>query len=329
MVDSQQQLLTIAVPTYNRIQFLEKNLSNLERMILELGAEKKVGILIADNGSTDGTDKLFAEETKWKVTIRYHRNTENIGPIKNVANLFGIVESKYLMLLGDDDFIAKEYLQRVLQCLEEDIGCIIPSYVNVDLNGQETGRGRDLGIPSKRYEAGFPNCLENAWRGHQLSGLVCRVAGIMEQIETKDIYNYYLQIYVVAYCCLYGVTYHITEYPVQVTRPPQKEKTWGYGDDGLVDNIFANFVKLDISDLKKARLEMKLLSDQYWRYAMYIKKGIGKFFLCIGKILKSSNTVWPAKVAFACSFGFILVGKAVSLLVSGKLWKTVSTKVDI
>ena len=152
---------------------------------------------------------------------------------------------------------------------------------------------------------------------------------IMEQIEEKDIYNYYLQIYAVAYCCLHGKTYHITEYPIRVTRPPQKDKAWGYGDDGLIGDVFSNFVKLDISNFEKMKLEMKFLTDQYWRYAMYLKKGIGKFFGCIAKVIKSPNTVWPTKIIFACSFLFILGWKAISLLFSGKLWKTLSTKVDI
>lgn len=329
MLESRQRVLTITIPTYNRALFLEKNLQQLEQMVLELNATEKVGILVMDNGSTDGTNKIFSDDSKWRVSIRYCRNEENIGPIKNIANLFGMVDTKYMMLLGDDDFITKEYLQRVLKCLEEDIGCIIPSYVNVDLDGNEIGRGRDLDVPSSEYEAGFSNCLENAWRGHQLSGLVYRVSGIMEQIEKKNIYNYYLQIYGVAYCCLQGKTYHITEYPVRVTRPPQKDKAWGYGDDGLVGDVFANFVKLDISNFKKMRLEMKFLTEQYWRYAMYLKKGIRKFFGCIVNIVKSQNTVWPTKIIFSCSFMFILGWKAISLLFGGKLWKTLATKVDI
>lgn len=326
---NQQRMLTIAIPTYNRLLFLKKNVLQLEHMILELDVTEKVGILVMDNASTDGTDKLFSDESVWRIQIQYRRNKKNIGPIKNIAQLFGIVDSKYMMLLGDDDFISKEYLQRVLECLEEEVSCIIPSYVNVDLNGKKNGRGRDLEVPSREYEAGFLNCLENAWRGHQLSGLVCRVSGIMKQIEEKDIYNYYLQIYAVGYCCLHGKTYHITEYPICVTRPPQKNKEWGYGDDGLVSDVFSNFVKLDINDFQKMQLEMKFLIDQYWRYAMYLKRGIGKFVMCIVKIIKSPNTVWPAKIMFGFSFMFILGWKAISLLFSGKLWKTLATKVDI
>lgn len=327
MLDEKQSILTIAITTYNRVEFLKKNLLALEEIINKLDAINLVEILISDNCSTDGTSLLF--ETSRSVRVIYHRNKENIGPIKNIVNLFSIVKTQYMMLLGDDDYISKEYLQRVLECINEDIGCIVPSYVNVDLDGREIGRGRDVDCKPKRYEAGFNNCLENAWRGHQMSGLVFRVENIADELRKKQIDNWYPQIYPIAYCCLHGVTYHITEYPILVTRPPQKSKVWGYGSDGLIGDVFDNYVKLDITKWQKVKLEMKFLIDQYWRYAMYIKRGVGKFFGCIGSILKSPNTLWPTKLLFAISFGFILMGKAISLLLSGKLVKTLLTKVDI
>ena len=116
-----------------------------------------------------------------------------------------------------------------------------------------------------------------------------------KQSYIKDIYNRegFLdpQIYPIAYCCLHGVTYHITEYPILVTRPPQKNKVWGYGSGGLIGDVFDNFVKLDITMWQKVKMEMKFLVEQYWRYAMYIKRGVGKFLGCIGSILKSPNTL--------------------------------------
>lgn len=322
-------ILTIAIPTYNRCRFLMKNLNNLERMICDLKAQEIVGILISDNGSTDGTEKEIMNFLKGEVSITYHRNEENIGPRINIANLFGKVKTKYMLLLGDDDFISIDYLRKVLECVKQDIGCVIPSYINIDLNGKGIGRGRDLTTESNKYEGGFKNCLKNAWRGHQMSGLVFRVENIMDEIEKKNIYNYYLQMYALAYCCLHGTTYHITEYPILVTRPPQNTKDWGYGENGLIGDVFENFVKLDISNSQKVQLEMKFLIDQYWRYAMYLKKGIKNFLTCIWKILKSPYTLWQTKILFAFTFMFILAGKAIELLFNGKLLQILRTKVDI
>lgn len=322
-------VLTIAIPTYNRCEFLLKNLKSLDQMICNLKAQDFVEILISDNASTDDTEKEVMKLVKGNVYINYHRNEKNIGPRINIANLFGKVKTKYMLLLGDDDFISIDYLREILECLEQDIGCVIPSYVNIDLNGEKNGRGRDLTVKSNKYKGGFQNCLENAWRGHQMSGLVFRVENIMEEIKEKSIYNYYLQIYALAYCCLHGTTYHITEYPILVTRPPQNTKDWGYGKDGLVGDVFENFVKLDISNLQKVQLEMRFLINQYWRYAMYLKKGIKNFFICIWSIVKSPYTLWETKIIFASTFMFILAGKSIGLLCSGKLLQILTTEVDI
>lgn len=330
MSDEKQRILTIAIPTYNRCGFLVENLKSIEKMICDLNAKDKIEVLISDNCSTDDTEnKVEAMLKETTLRITYHRNEKNVGPVINIVNFFAKVKTKYMLLLGDDDFISKEYLGRVLECLKNNVGCIIPSYFNVDLKGRNIGRGRDLNVKSREYEAGFKNCLANAWRGHQMSGLVFRVENIMDEIEKKNIYNYYPQIYAVAYCCLHGSTYHITEYPVRVTRPPQNTKAWGYGSDGLIGDVFENFVKLDIKRPEKLQLEMKFLIDQYWRYAMYLKKGIKDFLICIVNILRSPYTLWSTKIIFAFTFMFILAGKAIALLFNGKLMQTLSTKVDV
>lgn len=327
------RILTICIPTYNRAEFLKRNLTKLTEIIRQLNCMNQVEILISDNCSTDETFQLVDQWQKvnMDIEINYLKHSCNLGPMKNILNLFDIVKSPYMMLLGDDDFIAREYLEKVLRIIEEhQVKCIVPSYVNITEEGVSIGRGRDLELSSNLYEKGFKNCLKNAWRGHQLSGLVFFKEGLSKKFKEKKIDNYYLQIYAVADCCLNGKTYHLTEYPIQVTRPPQKKKNWGYGEDGLMEDVFANFIALDgITLYQRHCLEMKFLIVQYWRYAMYLKKGIGQFFRCIKKIICSKNTSWMTKIIFPVSLPFILGGKALQLLIKGGLLKTLRTKVDI
>lgn len=327
------RILTICIPTYNRAEFLKRNLTKLTEIIRQLNCMNQVEILISDNCSTDETSKEVGNIRKENQDIKviYLRNECNVGPKKNTLGLFDKAETPYIMLLGDDDFISREYLEKVLDAVENrGVRCVIPSYVNVTEDGTLMERGRDLGQKSMFYEKGFKNCLENSWRGHQISGLVFQREGLSQKYHEKEIDNYYLQIYATAECCLKGKTYHLTEYPIQVTRPPQKKKTWGYGKDGLIGEVFANFAVLDgITSYQRHRLEMKFLMVQYWRYAMYIKKGIRQFFGCIKEIICSENTSRWTKVVFPCAMPFILGGKAISLLMTGGLLKTLKTKVDI
>lgn len=324
--------LTICIPTYNRKEYLAKNLKILINIIRVQHYNNDVRIFVSDNNSNDGTEEYISSiimDNK-DIVIDYNKNKENMGAIYNVLYMLSNTDSEYIMLLGDDDYISKEYLDNTLKSINDNIECIVPSYVNILPDGTLTGRGRDVGLKSKIYKKGFKNCLANSWRGHQLSGLVVRRDTILKECEDKKIFNPYLQIYWIGYSCMIGKTLHLTEYPVKVTTPPKGGKTWGYGKDGLVSEVFVNYKLLDnVTFFQRHLLEMKFLSKQYWRYAMYIKMGPLKFISCISKIISSKNTSKLTKIIFPLTFILILVCKAFALLFSGELFNTLKTKVDI
>lgn len=321
--------LSICIPTYNRKSDLVKNLEMLCKYIDELSLSNDVDIVVSDNCSTDGTEVVM-EQFGHKDLVKYYRNTENIGAISNIINILSKSEAEFVMLLGDDDFISIEFLERTYKAINDNVDCIVPSYRNILPNGELTKKGRDLGKKSRIIKKGKKNCIINSWRGHQMSGLVVRREPLKLECKRVNLYNWYPQVFWVAYSCLNGNTLHLTEYPVLVTRPPQSSKSWGYGDDGLIGDIFDNFRLLEnVSNFDRFRMEMVTLYNQYWRYAMYIKKGIGKFFKCVGLIIKSKNTSKLTKILFPILLLFILGCQAIVLLFSGKLFRTLSTKVDI
>ena len=76
-------LLTIAIPTWNRASFLALN---LERLSQEgLNTWDLVEVLISDNASTDGTQRVVSEAVAVGMPVRYIRNAENIGSDANIA----------------------------------------------------------------------------------------------------------------------------------------------------------------------------------------------------------------------------------------------------
>lgn len=327
-------LLTIGIPTYNRIDMLEKNLLSICDFIISNHLTEEVCLLISDNASEQNVDQLMERilQTYPQVPVNYHKNEENIGGIRNTINMFPMCRTKYFLLLGDDDFIDEKYLLKVISILKDDpaAACIIPSYYNIDLQGKRNGRGRDLGKKSRRFKPGFYSCFINSWRAHQMSGLVFNMEELYERIIAKNITNWYPQIYMLAVNCLRGNTYHVTEFPVKVTRPPQKDKAWGYGENGLIDSVFNNYRLLDeINALERFLLEVKFLDAQYWRTAMYLKKGIGAFFKCLVNISSSKETTALMKVLVWILVPFIYLKKGILLLFTGQLFKTLSTKVDI
>ena len=76
MSDSQQPLLSICIPTYNRSKYLKKTLESIINQ--EEFKPENVEIVISDNCSTDDTEIVCREYSERYENIKYFRNTENI-----------------------------------------------------------------------------------------------------------------------------------------------------------------------------------------------------------------------------------------------------------
>jgi glycosyltransferase involved in cell wall biosynthesis len=97
------KLLTIAIPTYNRAELLDKQLAWLAQVIK--GIESECEIFVSDNCSTDNTQEVI---NKWQeilshVTFKSSRHPENLGVMKNIIHCIKSATTKYVWTIGDDD----------------------------------------------------------------------------------------------------------------------------------------------------------------------------------------------------------------------------------
>lgn len=113
------KLLTIAIPTFNRAELLDKQLAWLAKAIK--GYEADCEILVSDNHSTDTTPDVVK---KWQsllknFTFKYNRNPENIGVLKNIEFCLRNATTKYVWAIGDDDPIQERAVTYVLTKIKE------------------------------------------------------------------------------------------------------------------------------------------------------------------------------------------------------------------
>ena len=325
-------ILTIAIPTYNNCTFLEKNIKLLCEHIRNNSYQKIIGLQISDNNSPDQTSDKMSELIKRNsdISISYYKNTQNVGAGKNFINAIDLSKTEFVLLLGDDDFMDEAYLKEVIRLIkDEKYGCIIPSYYNISKNGVSTGYGRDIGKKRKTFSQGFYNCFINSWRAHQMSGLVFRKGSFSSDAIKAGLTNPYTEVYFITRSCLYEKTCHLTEYPIKVTRPLQKEKTWGYENDGRINDVFENYANIaEFKPWQRFLLEVRFLDTQYWRYAMYLKLGPRKFITCIYSIMSAPNATLPTRILFPLLMVVILAKKSITLLFSGELIKTLRRKIE-
>ncbi|MCI7476758.1 MAG: glycosyltransferase, partial [Selenomonadales bacterium] len=116
IIKEKRPLLTVGIPTYNRLQYLKVS---LEAVLKQAGNNSNVEILVSDNLSTDETAKYVKKLTKRYRNLRYHCHEENIGGDRNFLSIYLNAKGKFALALGDDDNLENHVIDNVLDILEK------------------------------------------------------------------------------------------------------------------------------------------------------------------------------------------------------------------
>lgn len=100
-------MLTIFIPTYNRINSLKCTLDNFCKQIERFTLQNDVCILIGDNKSTDSTNKYLTELNC--PFVKFYSNSYNLGITGNIIKGIKLTKSKYIWIFGDDDYVCKNF----------------------------------------------------------------------------------------------------------------------------------------------------------------------------------------------------------------------------
>lgn len=113
-------LLTVAIPTYNRVKFLGRAMDSVLSQMTD-----EIELLISDNASQDGTEALVEKKMREYPSIRYLRNPENIGPDANFLQCMKEAKGEYILLLGDDDLIVENAVEKMIAFLKNEEECAL------------------------------------------------------------------------------------------------------------------------------------------------------------------------------------------------------------
>jgi abequosyltransferase len=109
-------LLSISIPTYNRMKYLERLLTILYDE--QSANDPRVELIVSDNVSTDGTRAVVEDFIRRGMKLRYVCNEINRGGDDNFCRCYSRMRGKYVWIVGDDDVIAPGALQKILSLLE-------------------------------------------------------------------------------------------------------------------------------------------------------------------------------------------------------------------
>ena len=257
IVSKKDFILSILIPTYNRAIELKKNLDLLFDYIHQDKLEDRVCIIVSDNASPDATKDVIKPLTESDIHLEYFQQETNIGYCGNVLSILSKASTDWVMLLGDDDYLESWYIAECLQQIAEHphLGCIIPNYVDYNPRTNKYGKLREENCETQYYKAGFDACLQNFWRAHQVSGLCFRKHQIVEEFQNRKMDNLYPQMFFIGYSALRYDALHYGEKCLSVSTIPQSKKDWGYGDDGLANDVLINIKNLNLSNCQRSQLE--------------------------------------------------------------------------
>ena len=142
-------LITIAIPTYNRVSFLGEALDSAQRQTYP-----NLEILVGNNASTDNTENLVRAASALDKRIRYIRHPENVGMRNNWNMLLYEAKGEYFLLLSDDDMLESGAIEKLLNLFN--LKDVVMAYSRVKfIDGQSKTGGVSLLSPSNESGRNF------------------------------------------------------------------------------------------------------------------------------------------------------------------------------
>jgi len=285
--------LEVAIPTYNRATFLDRNLSRLRSDIAAYCLSPRVPILVSDNGSDDETGAVLERHS---AGIRALRQPKNVGLEANVLAALGEAREEYVLFLGDDDFLPPGYLARVVRLIdaEPNLACVVPG-IKIRYPDGRLRVARPFVFPERRFAPGYWTVLRLAHLGHQLSGLVVRREGLIEAYAAyPSLHNLYLFIFLVGHSMLRGVTWYFSQWGVEVTEGNPRH--WSYDGTYLVSEASKNYrLMFPHHRTKELAASGMFIAQQAWRLG--VGSGLRSAIVGCARFLKTQDVDWRLRAA--------------------------------
>lgn len=94
---------------------------------------KNIEIVIVDDASIDGSEKVIKEYAARDSRIKYFKNTKRIGLALSLAKMFKFANGDFVMMIGADDWLARNYIENGARSFLEhpDAAGIMPKLVSL------------------------------------------------------------------------------------------------------------------------------------------------------------------------------------------------------
>lgn len=152
-----EPLVSIGLPVFNG----ERTVGTAARSVLAQD-HAHLELVISDNASDDGTEEICRELAAADERVRYVRQPENIGLLRNFYAVLHEARGTYFKWIGDDDWLTPTYVRRCVEVLDDDPSLILVTTQqgHVGAGGEVSSTGYDrVELRSPRPEERFGEIL--------------------------------------------------------------------------------------------------------------------------------------------------------------------------
>ena len=112
---TQDIILSICIPTYNRADLLKEALDSILAQ-----DNSRIEVIVCDNASADNTEEVVKEYKDKFHKFLFHKIEKNIGACRCLIKSTEIASGKYFWLLGSDDKICQGAIEKVIEQIDAD-----------------------------------------------------------------------------------------------------------------------------------------------------------------------------------------------------------------
>ncbi len=105
--------LSICIPTFNRIKYLENCLNSI--LTAKKRSKLKIEVCISDNNSDENISTILNRYKK-RMYVVTNKNNKNIGVARNIIKSVSMAKGEFVWLLGNDDLVLPnsfKYLEKL------------------------------------------------------------------------------------------------------------------------------------------------------------------------------------------------------------------------
>lgn len=121
-MDNNPPIVSILIPVYNRANMISGCIqSALEQTYQD------IEVVVIDNNSTDATWEICKALSEKDSRLKVFKNDTNIGPVENWKKCIDSARGTYGKILFSDDLMSKDYVEKALPLLRDDVSFVISS----------------------------------------------------------------------------------------------------------------------------------------------------------------------------------------------------------